>query len=80
VFRPLPNWPLENIMHGWKSFTGKEADKILNRAGEFWESEYFDHVIRNEQEFHSYVEYVATNPQKAGLRDWKWVWVRSSLE
>jgi REP element-mobilizing transposase RayT len=80
VFRPLPNWPLDKIMHGWKSFTAKEADKILNRAGDFWESEYFDHVIRNEQEFHRYIEYVATNPQRAGLRDWKWVWVRSSLK
>jgi REP element-mobilizing transposase RayT len=76
VFRPLPNWPLEKILHSWKSFTGKEADKILNRTGQFWESGYFDHVIRSEEEFYRYIEYVAANPQRAGLKDWKWVWVR----
>jgi hypothetical protein len=76
VFRPLPNWPLEKIMHSWKSYTAKEADKILNRTGDFWEPEYFDHLIRSEEEFYRYIEYVASNPIRAGLKGWKWGWVR----
>ncbi|MGO8788750.1 MAG: transposase [Terriglobia bacterium] len=79
VFRPFPNWPLEKIMHSWKSFTSKEANKLLGRGGEFWEPEYYDHLIRNEEEFHHYIEYVASNPKNAGLVDWKWVWVSPSL-
>jgi REP element-mobilizing transposase RayT len=79
VFRPLPNWPLEKIMHSWKSFTAKQADRMLNRAGEFWEPEYFDHLLRSEEEFYRYVEYVASTPERAGLKDWKWVWVRAGL-
>jgi menaquinone-specific isochorismate synthase len=80
VFRALPNWPLEKIMHSWKSFTGKEANKMLKRVGDFWEEEYFDHLIRNEEEFYRYLEYVASNPKRAGLEGWKWVWVRPGME
>jgi REP element-mobilizing transposase RayT len=76
VFRSLPNWTLEKILYSWKSFTAKEANKLLKRTGDFWQPEYFDHLIRNEEEFYRYIEYVASNPQKAGLIDWKWVWVR----
>jgi menaquinone-specific isochorismate synthase len=79
VFRPLPNWPLEGIMHSWKSFTSKEANKVLHRTGDFWEPEYYDHLVRNEEEFYRYIEYVASNPKRAGLKDWKWVWVRPEL-
>jgi REP element-mobilizing transposase RayT len=77
VFRPLPNWSLEKILHSWKSFTAKEANKLLNRVGDFWEPEYFDHLIRSEEEFYRYIQYVASNPIKAGLKDWKWVWARA---
>jgi REP element-mobilizing transposase RayT len=80
VFRPFPNWSLEKIMHSWKSFTAKEADKMLNRTGEFWEPEYYDHLIRSEEEFYRYIEYVTSNPKRAGLGDWKWVWVRAGLK
>ncbi|HMD97503.1 MAG TPA: hypothetical protein VKM93_09280 [Terriglobia bacterium] len=47
---------------------------MLNSSGPFWEPEYFDHLIRNEEEFHRYIEYVVSNPVKAGLQNWKWVW------
>jgi hypothetical protein len=80
VFRPLPNWSLEKIMHSWKSFTAKEANKMLKRVGDFWEEEYFDHLIRNEEEFYRYIEYVATNPKSAGLEGWKWVWIRPGVK
>ena len=75
VFRPLPGWPLESILQSWKSFTSKEANKLLSRVGIFWEPEYFDRLIRSEEELCQYIEYVASNPKRAGLKDWKWVWV-----
>jgi len=80
VFRPLPNWSLEKIMHSWKSFTGKEANKLLKRVGDFWEEEYSDHLIRNEEEFYRYIKYVVSNPKRAGLEGWKWVWVRPGMK
>jgi menaquinone-specific isochorismate synthase len=80
VFRAMPNWPLEKIMHSWKSFTGKEANKLLKQVGDFWEEEYFDHLIRDEEEFYRYIEYVASNAKRAGLEGWKWVWVRPGMK
>jgi REP element-mobilizing transposase RayT len=79
VFRPLPGWTLESILHSWKSFTSKEANKLLKREGQFWEPEYYDHLVRSEEEFHHYIEYVELNPVRAGLKDWKWVGVAKVL-
>jgi len=79
VFRPLPGWTLESILHSWKSFTSKEANKLLKTEGQFWEPEYYDHLIRSEEEFQHYIEYVELNPVRAGLKDWKWVWVAEVL-
>ena len=80
IFQPFPSWPLVKILHSWKSFTSKEANKLLVRDGHFWEPEYYDRLIRSEEEFQHYVEYVASNPEKAGLKGWKWVWVAPFLK
>jgi len=74
IIRPLEKFDLSKILHSWKSYTSKEANKILGRTGQFWQSEYFDHIIRNEDEFTRKVDYVWRNPEKAGFKNWKWRW------
>jgi cobyrinic acid a,c-diamide synthase len=64
---------LEDILHSWKSFTAKEANRILARKGQFWQDEYYDHLIRDEEDFVAEIAYVVTNPRKAGLKTWPWV-------
>ena len=44
-------FPLTDVMHSWKSYTAKEANKILRRSGLFWESEYFDRYVRSQTHF-----------------------------
>ena len=72
--------PLDVIMHSLKSFTANEANKILHRSGPFWETESYDHVIRNDKEYSRVKAYVLNNPVKAGLvadwGDWPWNWKR----
>ena len=70
---PVPHSELPNILHSWKSFTAKEANKLLRRSGEFWQAEYYDHLIRDEADFRHAVKYVLDNPIKTGLRNWKWI-------
>jgi putative transposase len=74
------NAPLGVIMHSLKSYTAHEANKILGRSGSFWETESYDHFIRDEQEYHRVVAYVLNNPVKAGLiekwNEWQWCWKR----
>ncbi|MBI5725910.1 MAG: valine--tRNA ligase [Planctomycetes bacterium] len=72
VLRPLPENDLSDILHSWKSFTAKEINKVLNRKGQFWLEEYYDHLIRDEEDFNRAVIYVRDNPAQAGLKDWPW--------
>jgi REP element-mobilizing transposase RayT len=74
VVRLLPGNKLADVVHSWKSFTAKRANELLGRSGSFWQREYYDHLIRDEQELERAIRYVGANPAKAGLRDWKWVW------
>lgn len=73
VFCPAAAYPLDKLLHSWKSYTSKQANRLLNRSGNFWQREYYDHLIRNEKEFYHTIEYVMNNPIKAGLQDWPWV-------
>ncbi len=72
--------PLDVIMHSLKSYTAQEANKLLKRTGAFWETESYDHEVRNKAEYHRIIRYVLDNPVKAGLvkdwREWRWNWKR----
>lgn len=87
VFTPLPDTSktetdeksyhaLPAIMHSLKLYTAGQANKILEREGNFWQHENYDHVVRDEAEWRRIVEYVLNNPVKAGLvtnqNDWLW--------
>jgi REP element-mobilizing transposase RayT len=80
IVQPLPGNKLSAILHSWKSFTSKEANKLLGREGAFWQVEYYDHLIRDENDYANQVTYVLNNPAKAGLTDWRWVGINSSQE
>jgi DNA polymerase-3 subunit alpha len=67
LVRPLMNHALSEILHSWKSFTAKEANKILQRSGEFWQDESFDHIVRNEHALENFAAYIEANPRYAGL-------------
>ncbi len=73
IVQPLPGYDLAGIVHSWKSYSSKEANRALGRSGEFWQPEYYDHLIRDEQDLIRQIEYVLTNPLRAGLENWRWV-------
>jgi putative DNA methylase len=58
---------LAEILHGWKSYTGKAANRLLKRTGDFWQAEYFDRYIRDEEHFRKAMHYIENNPVKDGL-------------
>jgi REP element-mobilizing transposase RayT len=68
--------PLAELLHSWKSYTSKQANKILGRTGRFWQDEYFDRYVRDEAHLRKVVHYVENNPVKAGLArqpaEWPW--------
>jgi len=68
-----PGEKLDRILCSWKSYTGREANRLLRSEGTFWQKEYFDRRVRNELGFENTVSYVLDNPRKAGLIDWPWL-------
>jgi REP element-mobilizing transposase RayT len=78
VARFFPAQTLATVVHSWKSFSAKQANQILGRHGVFWQREYYDHLIRSEEEFERAIRYVTENPAKAQLKDWKWVGERDA--
>jgi REP element-mobilizing transposase RayT len=73
VFSLLGNHNLDEVLHSWKSFSAQAANRLLGRSGNFWQREYFDHLIRHEASLLKIVSYVLANPERAGLRNWPWV-------
>ena len=64
----VPLSELDQILHSWKSFAAKEANKLLKRSGQFWQTETYDHLIRNDADFRHAVRYILENPIKPGLK------------
>ncbi|MCW5558597.1 MAG: transposase [Verrucomicrobiae bacterium] len=68
--------PLAELVHSWKSYTATQAQRLLGKTGAFWQSEYFDRYLRDENHFQRVVRYVEYNPVKARLcaspGDWPW--------
>jgi REP element-mobilizing transposase RayT len=73
LFRPLADHKLAGVVHSWKSYCANKANLLLGLSGDFWQREYYDHLVRSEKEFHRIVEYILRNPEYAGLPDWRWV-------
>jgi REP element-mobilizing transposase RayT len=73
VVQPAPEYPLEKILHTWKSYTVNQINKKLSRSGKLWQEEYFDRLLRGEDDLREANEYVLDNPRRARLTDWRWV-------
>jgi len=65
------NIELPKIMKHLKGATAFQINKILQRKGTFWETNYYDKVIRNEAHFEQVYDYIKYNAIKADLRDAK---------
>lgn len=72
VVQPLGPWTLSSILHSWKRFSARKANQLLGESGAFWQEEYYDHLIRNEDDLKRCIDYTWLNPEKAGYHYWKW--------
>jgi len=63
----MPSAPLGAVVGSWKRFTAREANLLIDRSGAFWQADYWDRFIRNDEHFDSTVSYIDYNPVKAGL-------------
>ncbi|HEU0038600.1 MAG TPA: transposase [Verrucomicrobiae bacterium] len=73
-------FPMDGVLHSWKSYTSHEANKLLRRSGEFWQREYLDRYVRNAEHFEKVLAYIEDNPVTAGLAKLKTEWLWSSAK
>ena len=81
LFRPSGAESLATILRSWKSFTSKQANRVLGRTGAFWQDDYFDRCIRDENHYRDVIRYIAENAVRARLcqraEDWPWFYLCS---
>ncbi|MDY0059585.1 MAG: transposase [Myxococcota bacterium] len=76
LVEPKAGWTLERLVHGWKSYTTKCFREQTGRT-RAWQREYFDRIIRDEDDLLEKMNYIIKNPWKRWpeLENYKWVWV-----
>jgi REP element-mobilizing transposase RayT len=67
LFSVLPEASLGDVVGSWKRYTARQANRQLGRTGAFWQTEYWDRFIRNEDHFAATESHIDQNPVKAGL-------------
>ncbi len=67
LLRRFDDKEIEEIMDAHKGYTAHQANKYLNRSGQFWMEDYFDRYIRNEDHYSNTVRYIENNPVKGRL-------------
>jgi len=86
LIKTYDNKTLSQVVHWWKSYKSKEIRKFLSKdvnAGEpaalpakIWKDEYWDRFIRDQNHFNRVIDYIHSNPIKAGLvtqaNEWPW--------
>ena len=67
---------MARIIGDWKRFHSIHNDVL-------WQDNFFDHRIRNQQEFGEKFQYIEQNPVVKGLcsdsKDWKWSIVNAGV-
>ena len=95
LFQPMNDWSVAKIVASWKKFTARKicdyqrigsiGNANLKTNGDLgikpvWHREYWDRFIRDERHFQQVLEYIHSNPVKAGLvaRAEAWSWCSAS--
>ena len=62
------DFDLKNLTQSWMRYTAREINTNTGREGPFWQPETFDHLVRNEEQFHYLQKYILDNPTKSKLK------------
>jgi len=62
--KPVPD-SIPTIVRSFKSAVTKQINEIRsNRGAPVWQRNYYEHIIRNENEYKQIAEYIVDNPRK----------------
>jgi len=66
LFMPLTEFNSFKLVQTWKSIGARRINAVTGRTGHLWQSESYDHLVRNVEEFNRIRAYIRGNdPRKA---------------
>jgi putative transposase len=81
LFQPIGQWTVASVVASWKKFTARKISDHQGANAEppstpVWQREYWDRYIRDAKHLERTIEYIHSNPVKAGLcvttKSWRW--------
>jgi alanine--tRNA ligase len=77
-------WPLPELLHSIKSFSAHEINKVEQAAGQVWENEFFDRLMRGDADLEEKFHYICRNPWDSGVvslsENYPWLWTPEAPE
>jgi REP element-mobilizing transposase RayT len=69
LVRPFSDseYPLEAILYSWKRYTANHLPWASTMTRSFWQDESFDRIVRDEEHLFRCLQYIGSNPLRAGL-------------
>jgi carbamoylphosphate synthase large subunit/REP element-mobilizing transposase RayT len=71
-------WGLGELVGSIKSFTTHEINKREQSKGSVWEEEWYDRLVRSQQDLEEKFHYITRNPWDAGItrpdENYEWIW------
>jgi putative transposase len=73
---------LHQIVHTWKSYSAYKLQRDFSRGNRIWQDEYFDRIMRDQNELIEKAQYILNNPLKImpQIHDYSWAWIRDLEE
>ncbi|WP_297219658.1 transposase [uncultured Prevotella sp.] len=63
LLSPLGKLPVNTIIGQVKSYSGHKIKKLLNCKDNIWQSNMFDRIVRNGDDFEKIIKYIEENPK-----------------
>ena len=60
---------LNRVVQRLKAGSGARLNRLIGRKGPFWETGFYDHGLRHEEDARSIARYIVGNPVRAKLVD-----------
>jgi putative transposase len=67
ILRPLGDWDLEYLLQGLKGVVARSVNQLRDERGTIWQEEFYDRIVRDSEHLWRIVQYVGSNPRRAGL-------------
>lgn len=72
LLSPIGNISLSRIMKGIKGVSAKKLNIKRGESGSIWQNEFFDRIIRDENELYEKINYMLFNPVTKKLTENPW--------